>query len=231
MTTEDHEMPEIFVLLEGIGLLGSAVERRRFVDKIGSDLIEMGQTEDHVFVGKGGKEYNPGPATLLNLEGDRIHFLAAPYMSAAAMRDPASGDLPRLARAAGIAINLSDIRRQKLGDIVYVLRRTYRQTDGTDAAAYLADRLFGGRKFGFDEWDLIGGRAELTHGEPEAGDRQWHFTIKPLLDEQTGDDTVHLITQLIVSSQRLPRRSHMLASLEEVWHRSLNFAAQLDAMR
>ena len=236
MTIEDHKVTDALVVIHDVTVLTSGAERQRFSNDVGSDLTTMigtGPAGDHApgkDEGSGTDEETP-EATLVSVDGNRIHIAvkqSEPSSSTIEMDYPDFGDLDRLAKVAGTAISISLPRRRMPTGIEYELTRRYRHTGGTNADQYLADRLYGRRDFGFGNLDLAGGSATIFLGESEQANEQWRFIVRPVQDGHP-DDGVELRVRLILDRAQVPRRLHILASLHEIWKRSLEFAASLDA--
>ena len=75
---------------------------------------------------------------------------------------------------------------------------------------------------------MIGGKATFLLAESDESDVQWSFTVSPV-HQLSQDCGMELLTGLHFEGAKLPRRSHILASFQEMWNRSLEFAAALDA--
>lgn len=229
MTIKDHDASLVTVVLAGINLLASKSRRQRFAREMNSDLTveEMPPSIAPGAVTPGGEPRELLPTTMLSLYGGRILLDLADHVSSVAMPDPAFSDLPELAESVEAAIGLSDLGRQRPHAIGFLLHREYRQTEEVHASKYLADRLFTQRRFGFRKWKLIGCHARVAFVDRDRSDRRWTFSLKPASDDPTAL-SVYLHTDLRLDGHPLPDRVQTQEFLEEVWHRSLEFAAQLD---
>ena len=233
MPIELEDVLKANVVLLGVALLGEQHQRDKFAGLVGTEIISETLISSEMLI-SGAVPLRPtiGSPTnvaetglVLNLHRDRIQLISAPSRTSIERQYPTFDDLERLAEVGGYAIDLTDLRGQTPIVFGFNIEAVYRQTEETPSERYLAERLFSHRRFGIEEWSLVGGGGKLSF---EGNDGRWTFTVEPRGNDPSGR-RVYLSLNLHRDRQQAPNREGILISLQEMWRRSQDFATQLDA--
>lgn len=239
MAIDDSVQMNLRLMLNGIGLLTREKEQDRFARRIGSDAVAETVRNSPFPISL---PYPVDSFTVITLEDGALRMHAAKGFTLFALMAPRFKELPQLAKTVHHAIDLTDLRGQKMKSLAITLSTEHFLYDAKSAGQYLADRLFPGQQFGYDRWRLSGSEATVTFDTDDtdgSDPRRWSFAVNPAPDDpsyhsvQTDDPppycSVQQMAALNVPGERLPTRSGILNLLKEFWVRSEEFSTWLDA--
>ena len=226
MTIEFQDVLKANLVLVGVVLLGEQEQRDKFAEKVNTEItVEMfasGPVPSLPTVGSPAGMAETG--LMLNLHKDRIQLISTPVRASIERQYPTFEDLDRLAQVASYAIDISNLEGQEPRAFGFNIDLVYRQSREKLSEKYIAERLFSRATFGFEEWDIVGGGGKISF---ESNNARWNFTVEPRANDSTGE-RVYLSLNLHKDKQETPDQEEILRSLQEVWHRSREFATHLD---
>ena len=227
MPIEFGDVLKANIVLAGVTLLSEQAQR--------DELAKTGMEFDLEQVISGpvlfpsvltGTPVNAESGLALHLRRDRIQVVSLPTRTLIEREYPAFDDLERLADVAGQAIDLTDLREQKLTAFGFNIDRVYRPPGDMPSEKYLGERLFPHLQPPIEGFVLAGGGGRVTFGGEEG--ILCTATMEPRANDPSGL-RVFLSLNLHKNRQQAPNRDEILDSLQQVWARSQDFAVRLDA--
>ena len=206
------------MVLAGISLFNTPNELAAFRESVGTEITS-------VEAGVGTEVFN----RTITLNRDRIKVTGTPDRSAIAREYPAEGDLERLAQVAGMAIDNTDLKGQKLRAFGYNIELVYESPSGQRAIQYLLNRLFMPDLLRKGGLRLSGGAGRLFF---EKDGRNWQALLEPRFnDEKTTRIFVSLNLHRPEANPSLLTEAEIGDSLKLLWAEAHNLVTQLDARR
>ncbi len=225
MSVQIQDILTANLVLLDLPLLTEQSERNAFADAVISEI-----TTERVVPGPTPPPMPEIPPNLpeqglvLNLNKDRIAILTSSNRTAIERQYPQYTDLDRLAEVAGHAFRFTNLGERVPSSFGYNIDLVYAHSSSLPSRSYLAERLYAGKIFGSEGWNLVGGTGRLFFEEAGA---QWVATIEPRANDTTGK-RVFLSLNLHRSDRRLPSQPEILYSLQHVWGHALAFVDRLD---
>ena len=218
MATTVQDILKANLVLVGAGLLGHPGELDKFRDAIDEEIIQSVGLVTTIPAGV------TEAGSTLNLPKDRITLELSQHRSTISREYPSDGDLARLARVAGLAIQATNTEDQAPRAFGYNIELVFDQDSGGPAISYLGARLFAEGPRVDQEWRLAGGAGQLIY---DGGGKRWKISVAPRLNDEESS-RVFLSLNLHIAEQRIPGESEIQKDLQEAWDQAHRFVELLD---
>ena len=225
MPIEIQDVLKVNIVFAGVGLLSGQDERTAFVRSVDTDVVVERLVAVPVPVGE--MTENTESGTLLTLNRDRIRLESVPNRTLIHRDYPTFESLERLAEVVIYAINDTETPENALVAYGYNIDVVYDPGAEVPSGVYLAERLYPGKQFGDESWNLVGGSGRLVF---ESEGVNWNVTIEPRANDLTGRK-IYLSLNLHKDDQFLPNFDEMFDDLQTVWEQAHNFADRLERGR
>ena len=221
---------KVYMVLVGVRLLSTQEERNAFERVVGAEVSsppEIGigiEINAPTGVSAPMNIPAPGPASILNLNRERITLESVLDRSTISREYPSEDDLDRLSEVAKLAIERSNLLNQQLRAFGFNIEVVYELSPGETASQFISSKIFTLGLFQEAGFQLIGGAAKL---QLVRNDSLWNMSVEPRLGDATANK-IFVSLNLHRDDSKIPSRSTIRESLREVWNQAHSIMIRLD---